>query len=97
MRSSGFPLESLGDGVIYGKAGCEKCRKTGYRGRTGIFELLRVTEAIESLIIGRGTTNEIKQSAIAEGMRTLRDDGWEKVLEGITTAEEVLRVTEENE
>jgi type II secretory ATPase GspE/PulE/Tfp pilus assembly ATPase PilB-like protein len=75
---------------------CEACSETGYRGRGGIFELLHVTDAIESQIIARRSSTEIKQKAIEEGMRTLRDDGWDKVLRGVTTLEEVLRATEEN-
>jgi general secretion pathway protein E len=76
---------------------CDECRKTGFRGRGGIFEVLTVSESIRSLVIAHSPMSEIKQKGIAEGMRTLRDDGWEKVLGGVTTIDEVLRVTEENE
>jgi type II secretion system protein E len=82
--------------TIHAPAGCDFCGQTGYRGRGGIFELLHVTEAIESLIIGRHSSSDIRQKAIEEGMHTLRDDGWRKILAGVTTLEEVLRVTEEN-
>jgi type II secretion system protein E len=82
---------------VYAAAGCERCTKTGYRGRRGIFELLQVTDAAESLIINRRPSGEIKQSAVAAGMRTLRDDGWDKVFSGVTTVEEVIRATEEND
>jgi len=68
---------------------------TGYRGRTEIYEVLSISESIEPLITSRTSTHIIKQKAIAEGMRTLREDGWTKVLDGITTVKEVLRVTEE--
>ncbi|NLL83748.1 MAG: type II/IV secretion system protein [Lentisphaerae bacterium] len=77
--------------------GCEKCVKTGYRSRRGIFELLQVTEAVESMIINRRPSGEIKQQAIEQGMLTLRRDGWEKIFGRITTVEEVLRVTEDND
>jgi type II secretory ATPase GspE/PulE/Tfp pilus assembly ATPase PilB-like protein len=97
MKESGFPVAKLKDGVIYGQAGCEKCRGTGFRGRGGIFEALHVTDAIESLIITRASSNDIKQKAVTEGMCTLRDDGFSKVIAGYTTIEEVLRVTDENE
>jgi type II secretory ATPase GspE/PulE/Tfp pilus assembly ATPase PilB-like protein len=70
---------------------------TGFRGRIGIFELLVVSEAIRSLVVTRRPTGEVKQTAIAEGMSTLRDDGWEKVLSGVTTVQEVLRASEDNE
>ena len=96
LQAADFPLDRLEDGAIKGVNGCRECRKTGFRGRGGIFELLEVTEAIESMVICRNSSSEIKQKAIEEGMCTLRDDGWTKVLAGITTVEEVLRVTEEN-
>ena len=69
---------------------------TGFRGRGGIFEVLQVSEAIESLVVARSSSHDIRQQATSEGMMTLRDDGWQKVLKGFTTIEEVLRVTEEN-
>ena len=97
LRDIGFPVERLDSNIIYGTGTCEKCRMTGFRGRIGIFEILQVTEAIESLIIAHSATSKIKQKSIAEGMCTLRDDGWVKVLTGITTVEEVLGVSEENE
>ena len=70
---------------------------TGFHGRSGIFEVLPVSERIQAMIVNRSSSSEIKQEGVAEEMRTLRDDGWEKVLAGITTIEEVLRATEENE
>lgn len=69
---------------------------TGFHGRGGIFEVLQVSEAIESLVVARSSAHEIREQAMKEGMQTLRDDGWQKVLSGFTTIEEVLRVTEEN-
>ncbi len=82
---------------VFTAVGCERCTTTGYRGRRGIFELLPVTDAVESLIINRRSSNEIKAAAVAAGMRTLRDDGWDKIFNGTTTVEEVIRATEENE
>jgi type II secretory ATPase GspE/PulE/Tfp pilus assembly ATPase PilB-like protein len=93
----GFPVDAIDGHTICSTGTCENCRMTGFRGRRGIFEVLEASEAIESMVIARNSTNEIKQRSIAEGMCTLRDDGWRKVLDGITTIEEVLRVTEENE
>jgi general secretion pathway protein E len=72
---------------------CDECRRTGYRGRVGIFELLRVDESIRQRIQARATAADIKAAAVASFMRTLREDGLAKVGRGITTAEEVLRVT----
>lgn len=74
--------------------GCEYCSGTGYRGRIGIFEVLPITDEIRELIMRRATVKEIKDKAISLGMRTLREDGIEKVKKGITTIDEVLRVTQ---
>lgn len=92
-----FPRARLAGRTIYEAAGCEACRGTGYRGRTGVYEILTVTEAIRTLVVARASSNTIKAEAIRRGMRTLRQDGWNKVLDGITTIEEVLRVSEEDE
>lgn len=78
-------------------AGCEKCRYTGFRGRTAIYEIIKVTEDLKQMIVARRPSNEIKQQAIANGMRTIREDGWIKVRAGLTTIDEVLRVTMEDE
>jgi len=91
-----LPGEPWGKEVFEG-AGCEKCAKTGYKGRRGIFELLAVSDELESLIINRRSSTEIKDKARALGMRTLREDGWEKAFNGLTTVEEIIRATEEND
>ncbi len=83
--------------TIYEPGGCERCSGTGYRGRGGIFELLHVTESIESLIIGRHPSADIRHMAIEQGMHTLREDGFRNVLNGRTTLGEVFRVTEDSE
>ena len=83
--------------TIYEAAGCEKCSGTGYKGRGGIFELLHVTEAVESMIIARRPTADIRRLAIEQGMHTLREDGFRNVVSGVTTLGEVLRVTEDSE
>jgi len=74
-------------------AGCDKCDNNGYKGRTGIFELMLVNEEIRQLIVEKKGASVIRQKAIENGMVTLREDGWKKVLEGVTTPEEVVRVT----
>ena len=74
--------------------GCEYCRFTGYYGRTAIHEILLMTEAIRELVLARASSQQIKQKAIIQGMRTLRQDGLEKVLMGLTTYAEVMRVTQ---
>lgn len=80
------------DITFYRGRGCDHCKQTGYRGRTGIFELLNITDRVRSLILQRASTAEIRQAAIEEGMRTMQDDGLKKVLDGTTTIEECLRV-----
>ena len=77
--------------------GCDKCSNTGYWGRSGIFEFLRVTDEVQRLILEKRDANVIKEAARKNGMRTLREDGWLKVKQGITTVSEVLRVTQEEE
>ena len=78
-------------------AGCEECHQLGYQGRLAIYELLIMTEDIRPLILGRAPASTISQKAMELGMRTLRVDGWQKVRDGITTIEEVLRVTQSEE
>ncbi len=89
-------IESLPDNfTAYRGTGCEECRGTGYRGRTGIFELMILDGEMRSLIIERANADIIRQKAVEKGMQVLRDSGWEKVKEGVTTIEEVLRVSQE--
>ncbi len=90
-----FPLDALRSNgqVIYRAAGCRHCRGTGFRGRSGIYELLATNDEIRRLASERTPTNLIKQAAMRAGMRTLRQDGWRKVCRGQTTVDEVLRVT----
>ena len=78
--------------AFHGK-GCKKCNHTGFRGRAGIYELLVVDETVRQLILTKATSQTIRESARKKGMTTLREDGWKKVAKGITTVEEVLRVT----
>jgi type II secretory ATPase GspE/PulE/Tfp pilus assembly ATPase PilB-like protein len=73
--------------------GCDACRKTAYRGRVAICELLAVDEAIRARIQARASASENRDSALAGGMRLLRDDGVQKILAGVTTPSEVARVT----
>ncbi len=74
--------------------GCAACRNTGYRGRTGLFELLVVTDEIKQALLRSPNAGALREIAQAQGMSTLRQDGWRKVQAGITTVEEVLRVTD---
>jgi type II secretory ATPase GspE/PulE/Tfp pilus assembly ATPase PilB-like protein len=97
LREIGFPAADIGAAVFYRGRGCDECRFTGFKGRSGIYEILIMNEALRPLIIERASSSSLKQAACARGMRTLRDDGWEKVKAGVTTVEEVARVTQEDE
>ena len=79
------------------KRGCSRCLDTGYSGRLGIFELLTVDDDIRGLILSTSDSGSIKKLAISKGMTTLRQDGERRVLNGVTSIDEVLRVTEEDE
>ena len=74
--------------------GCDKCFQTGYRGRTGIYEMMLVNENLQNLIYKRETAGTIKRYALEMGLQTLRMDGARKAMAGITTIAEVLRVTQ---
>lgn len=76
-------------------AGCEQCIGTGYSGRVGIFELMEMNEELRRLIMHNEDASVLTDSARRNGMRNLREDGWEKIARGVTTVEEVLRVTQE--
>ncbi|MDO8524983.1 MAG: GspE/PulE family protein [Candidatus Omnitrophota bacterium] len=82
---------------MYEGKGCDACRWTGYKGRTAIYEILEMNDSIRGLVLKRSSSDQIKKKAIKRGMRTLRQDGWEKILMGITTPSEVVRVTQQEE
>jgi len=89
-------LAQHGGQFVHGR-GCEACRHTGYRGRTAIYEMMVLDDPVRNLIMQRANANMIKTTAVQRSMRTLLQNGARKVLEGRTTAEEVLRVTQESE
>ncbi|MBU1087425.1 MAG: Flp pilus assembly complex ATPase component TadA [Candidatus Omnitrophica bacterium] len=92
----GLNLEHKAEGYTFYKgAGCDSCGGTGYKGRIGIYELMIVNNAIRELILKHASTSELTQVAKKHGMKTLREDGFQKVLNGVTTVEEVLRATAE--
>ena len=91
FSGSGFPISSR-DTLYHGR-GCDQCKHSGYRGRTGIYELLVMDNTLRPLVMDRMPSSTIRTAAIRQGMLALRDDGWQKVVNGITTLEEVLRVT----
>ena len=78
--------------TVFQPVGCTSCSNTGFRGRLALHEVMTVTEEIERLAVGRASSAEIERTARAQGMLTLREDGWEKVKLGLTSIEEILRV-----
>ncbi|MCK5507331.1 MAG: type II secretion system protein GspE, partial [Desulfobacterales bacterium] len=93
LKSAGITPEQVKNTRIYKAKGCEKCFNTGYRGRLGIFEIMVLKSKLKSLILKTYDSNLIKKEALNHNMLTLRQDGIQKVLKGISTIEEVLRVT----
>jgi len=93
-----FPLEEVLDlqETLYRPNGCRVCRGTGYAGRMGLYEYLETNDEIRQLTTNRIASNIVKQAAIKAGMKTLRMDGWAKIRRGITSFDEVLRVTKED-
>ncbi len=95
LKQLGVPPEEASRVKMVKPKGCAECGFTGYRGRTGIFEFLKVTDEIRALILQRKDSQKLKELARQRGMRTLRQDGWLRVKEGTTTVQELLRVTQE--
>ena len=81
--------------TVFDPVGCEYCSKTGYKGRRAIFEVLEVDEDIESAIIKRQNATQIRELSLSKGMKTLREDGWHKAFQGVTSVKEIMRVTED--
>jgi type IV pilus assembly protein PilB len=95
LRRNDFPMEAVDryeEVVLYRPGSCSRCNGTGYKGRLGVYEVMVVTEAIERLTVERKSADEISRVAQAEGMKTLREDGIDKVLLGVTSIEEIARV-----
>jgi general secretion pathway protein E len=91
----GLRGEEYHDRKVFRGRGCVKCHSTGFKGRRGIFELLHMTQDMKALVLKTSDANQIRQRAIENGMVTLQQDGAQKVLEGVTTIEEVYRVSQQ--
>ncbi len=91
LAQVGFPVEHAAK--VMKPGGCERCRNTGYLGRTAIFEICEMTPHLQELVIQRKTSGELRPAALEDGMVPLRQFGWMKVIEGATTVDEVMRVT----
>ena len=89
----GVPHDPTDVPVLYGAQGCPACSGTGYRGRVGLHEVMAMTPELEAAVVRSASGADLRELALAQGMTSLRADGWSKVLEGLTTIEEVLRVT----
>jgi len=92
LKSIGFEAPEGKELVFYRGRGCDQCLQTGYWKRIGIYELMLMNEEIQDLVVKRAPLSDVKRAAIANGMRSLKQDGFAKVMEGITTFEEVMRV-----
>jgi type II secretory ATPase GspE/PulE/Tfp pilus assembly ATPase PilB-like protein len=86
------PAEAIGLHELPSAVGCDRCRKTGFRGRVGLFEILRPTDELRDLIVKREPTRALVQCAREQGMHSLAQSGWNQVRAGLTTLEEVLQV-----
>jgi type II secretory ATPase GspE/PulE/Tfp pilus assembly ATPase PilB-like protein len=91
------PPGRKGLGREYRAQGCEACQQTGFHGRRAIYEILPLSDPIKDLVMAKASADAIWRKAIELGMRTMQQDGWEKVQQGLTTSDEVLRVTQEDE
>ena len=89
-------LANGGDITLYHAKGCKACANTGYVGRISIIEMMPMSDAIRSLVMRHATATELRAQAIKDGMLTMYEDGMRKALRGVTTFEEVLRVTRED-
>jgi general secretion pathway protein E len=95
LRSLGFELNGARSVSLYKGEGCQSCGFTGFESRKGIFELMEPDDIIRKMVVSNESSNVIAQYARSQGMKTLREDGFEKVLAGVTTLDEVLRVTQD--
>jgi len=93
LRAVGIPQEQVAHVTFYRGGGCAECSGTGYKGRIGIFEMMEMDSEIRDMAFHKTPTNKLRDQAIASGMRTLMRDGVRKVLQGVTTIDEVLRIT----
>jgi len=89
----GVPKDEIDGFSVYKGKGCSICSNTGYKGRIGLYEVMPLWDELKELVLSRASVLEIKQGAIRLGMKTLRRAGIEKIAEGMTTIEEVLRTT----
>jgi type IV pilus assembly protein PilB len=93
LEDAGITKGTFENNEVYKGKGCSTCNQTGYKGRIGLYEIMQVTPTIRNLILQGKSSDEVRKVAIEEGMKTLRDDGIEKIKQGVTTIEELMRET----
>ena len=94
LKLSGISDKDAADKTLFKPKGCDFCAGTGFRGRIGIFEMMQLNSEIRTLAFDRSPTNKIRKAALASGMKSLLADGRLKVLNGTTTAEEIVKVAQ---
>jgi len=93
IQEFGMDPEDFRGQPFFQGVGCHSCGFTGYRGRTAIHEIMVMTDDIRAMVLKSSASEKVRRKAREEGMRTLREDGWQKILRGDTTMEEIMRVT----
>lgn len=93
LEDSGIPAGTFPDDQVFKGKGCSNCNQTGYKGRIGLYEIMPVTPTLRNMILSGASSDDIAKQAVEEGMETLRDDGIEKIKQGVTTVEELMRET----
>jgi general secretion pathway protein E len=93
LVAAGFPVSPSDKITLYRGEGCRECRGTGYKGRCGIFEIFPLSQSLQRMVAAGGHSHQMRELALKEGMTTLRQDAWRKIVAGVTTLEEAMRVT----
>lgn len=93
LEDAGIPEGTFPDGIVYKGKGCSHCNQTGYKGRVGLYEVMPISPELRQMILKGASSDEIARQAVKEGMATLREDGMEKIKQGVTTVDELMRET----
>lgn len=93
LEDANIPPDTFPDGIVYKGKGCSNCNQTGYKGRIGLYEVMPISPILRAMILKGASSDEVAKQAKEEGMKTLRDDGIDKIKKGVTTIEELMRET----
>jgi type IV pilus assembly protein PilB len=93
LEDAGIPEGTFPDGIVYKGKGCSHCNQTGYKGRVGLYEVMPISPELRQMILKGASSDELARQAVKEGMATLREDGMEKIKQGVTTVDELMRET----